>query len=290
MTIDARDIRPIAATAATAAKVLEDRGKRAWDRAGEFDSSGVRSVSYDRTGASGRRTELYVDGPDGARQLSADEVADGASSDWHSPAIHDPAGDQATNGSRDPQHRTELRDALKALDVAASRVVDLVDQLTRTKATIKPEDPRGWCPNCRTAGVMEPSALRSDGSQRYRDRDGRCRPCIEFVGVHGFDRPALIIARKSEGRKLSQSEADRAIDRARREHEIEQRKATKRVELHRRQRAQDPQMVRCPSTMTRDGVELRCELQVRDGIHPGNHMAEQDGTVQRWPNRTEGAA
>ena len=92
-----------------------------------------------------------------------------------------------------------------------------------------PEDPRGWCPTCKAAGVTEPSAMRTDGSQRFRDVGGHCRRCIEFHAKHGFDRPALIIQRIAEGRKLSKTEADRTIARARREHELEQRKKAARA-------------------------------------------------------------
>lgn len=92
----------------------------------------------------------------------------------------------------------------------------------------------------RRAGVTEPSAMRDEGSQWFRDKDGRCRPCIRFLEKHGFDKPALIIQRKAEGRKLSQAEADKAIARARREHQLEQKKAEARAAWKRAKR-QDAQ-------------------------------------------------
>lgn len=208
-TIDARDIHHIATASELAAKVLRDRGDRAWRRSAEYEPGAPTSRP---AGASGGGTRLD---DDGVPIVSADRIGDQV------------AHTEEHGTSRST--RTELADALRALDTAASRVVDLVDEITRTHTAAPPEDPRGWCPTCKAAGVTEPSAMRTDGSQRFRDVGGHCRRCIEFHAKHGFDRPALIIQRIAEGRKLSKTEADRVIARARREHELEQRKKAARA-------------------------------------------------------------
>lgn len=199
--IDARDIFHIATAAELSAKVLRDRGERAWKRSADYEPGAPTSRPAD-SAAGGTRID-----DDGVPIVSSDRI-----------------GDQVADQRVQRSARNDLRDALAALDTAASRVVDLVDEITRTHTAAPPEDPRGWCPICRAADVTEPSAIRTDGSQRFRDVLGRCRRCIEFHAKHGFDRPALIIARLAEGRKLSQTEADRVIARARREHELEQKK------------------------------------------------------------------
>lgn len=207
--IDSRDIHHIAAGAEHAAKVLRDRGDRAWRRSADFEPGAPTSRPADATGGGTRIDD------DGIPIISADRIGDQvAAAEEHRP---------------ERSARNELRDALHAADIANQRLVDLVDQITRTKTSAPPEDPRGWCPSCRRAGVTQPSAMRDDGSQRFRDRDGRCRPCIDFLAKHGFDRPALIIARISEGRRLSKAEADTAIARAKREHQLEQRKVAARA-------------------------------------------------------------
>lgn len=207
--IDARDIFHIATAAELAAKVLRDRGDRAWKRSADFEPGAPTSRPADATGGGTRLDD------DGVPIVSADRIGDQVAA----------ASEHGSSRSA----RTDLSAALRALDTAASRVVDLVDEITRTHTAAPPEDPRGWCPNCRAADVTEPSAIRTDGSQRFRDVLGRCRRCIEFHAKHGFDRPALIIARIAEGRKLSQSEADRVIARAHREHELDQKKAAARA-------------------------------------------------------------
>lgn len=212
--IDARDIFHIATAAELASKVLRDRGERAWNRSATFDPGAPTSRPAD-AGTSGTRT-------DDEDEVSADLAG--------LPVLGvDPVGERIAGGHDERSSRAELRDALAALDTAAARVVDLVDSITRTHTAAPPEDPRGWCPTCRGAGVTQPSAIRDDGSRRYRDALGRCRPCINFLEQHGFDRPALIIQRKAEGRPLSQKEADQVIGRARREHELEQKKAAQRA-------------------------------------------------------------
>lgn len=204
--IDSRDIHHIAAAAELAAKVLRDRGERAWKRAADFDPGAPTSRPPDAAGGGTRVDD------DGIPIVTADRI-----------------GDQVADDREQVSTRAELRDALHAMDVANQRVIDLVDSITRTHTAAPPDDPRGWCPNCRRANVTEPSAVRDDGSQRFRDKDGRCRPCIRFHTEHGFDRPPLIIQRKAEGRKLSKAEADREIARARREHELETKKAEARA-------------------------------------------------------------
>lgn len=211
--IDARDIFHIAAGAELAAKVLRDRGERAWKRSADYEPGAPTSRPAD-SAAGGTRVD-----DDGVPIVSADRI-----------------GDQVADQRVHRSARNDLRDTLVALDTAASRAVDLIDEITRTHTAAPPEEPRGWCPTCRAAGVTEPSAVRTDGSQRFRDTVGRCRRCIEFHAKHGFDRPALIIARIAEGRRLSQAEADRVIARARREHELEQKKAAARAARRRSER------------------------------------------------------
>lgn len=282
--IDRRDILPISKVGENAAKILRSRGDRAWRRAQDFEASPVRTQKFDSDGRGIGRTEYYVDTPDGCRQLTKDELDEGAAYDWYEIVESDPTGDAASEPrGRTRSVLTELKGALAAYETHAQRLVDLVDEITRTKTDIKPDDPRGWCPNCRAAGVTEPSAMRTDKKtklQRYRDAAGRCRPCADFHAANSFERPALIIQRISEGRKLTEAETTEAIGRARRTHEIEQRKARTRVRSHR-----DGDGPTCPSTYTHDGVELHCEITLMpNSTHPGNHLAEHEGAVHQWAN------
>lgn len=206
--LDSRDIFPIAAGAELAAKVLRDRGERAWKRSASFDPGAPTTRPADVAGGGTRVDE------EGIPIVTSDRIGDQVAAAEHQ---------QSTSS------RAELARALRDLDTATQRVIDLVDSLCRTHTAAPPEDPRGWCPNCRKAGVNQPSAMRDDGSRRFRDRLGRCRPCINFHEQHGFDRPALIIQRKAEGRPLSQHEADQAIARARREYELDRKKAAARA-------------------------------------------------------------
>lgn len=216
--IDARDIHHIATAAELASKVLRDRGDRAWKRSADYEPGAPTSRPADATGGGTRLDD------DGVPIVSADRIGDQVAASQRLDDDGRPIGERHERSAR-----TDLADALRALDTAASRVVDLVDEITRTHTAAPPEDPRGWCPTCKAAGVTEPSAMRTDGSQRFRDVGGHCRRCIEFHAKHGFDRPALIIQRIAEGRKLSKTEADRTIARARREHELEQRKKAARA-------------------------------------------------------------
>ena len=64
----------------------------------------------------------------------------------------------------------------------------------------------GWCVSCfRDGGYHEPTA---EGV--YRDR---CRWCADFSRAHGQEPPLVILRRRHEGRRITQSEVEQALGR-----------------------------------------------------------------------------
>lgn len=86
---------------------------------GRLDGSILRGTSYDR-GSAGRRTELYIDEPGGARELSRAEVDAGVVPDWAITVDPDPVGDHVANQQRDQVHELALKATSYARDAAAA--------------------------------------------------------------------------------------------------------------------------------------------------------------------------
>lgn len=261
---DKRDIQAIAQGGETAAKVVRERGERAWNRAREFDPGGVGSRAWNAGS--------------GGTQLDEDGV----------PIIgSDPVGDQAVDDA--PLHLDRLRRRLRAYDLAGQAVVEVIDELTRTHVAVQPENPRGFCPICAAAGVKdEPSAMRTDkktGLSRLRFADGACRSCGDFRWVNGFDRPAEIVQHGT--RRWNDRELKRIMDQARKEHaEAEERAERRTAAKGAGGEAGDGTL--CPSTLNHAGVDVGCQAKLAAGeqTHVDDHWAFVDDELVTWTNHT----
>ena len=140
------------------------------------------------------------------------------------PIPADPTGERANR-------RDEPARVAEALDRALAETYRAVGRLVALHGLLMPAQPKrprtlreihaagadvareGWCRSCwRDEQHMTPITLRPTGEPYYRDR---CAWCGEFVAAYGQEPPVAVLRKRHEGRRISEEDIARALQRTR---------------------------------------------------------------------------